>query len=96
MPSAWDHLRYWLQARRRARQRRDLRARLLRAWVRLDELRRYVERDRRAERAERDRLVARIKLASELVLQARDAVNNADAATALQVLERAVKVLRSD
>lgn len=60
MPRAWDRLRYWLLARRRARQRRDLRARLLRAWARLDELRRYVERDRRVERAERDRLVRQL------------------------------------
>lgn len=73
MPSAWDRLRYWLQARRRARQRRDLRARLLRAWTRLDELRRYVERDRRAERAERDRLVRQIdagRRAAEVVVEA--------------------------
>lgn len=78
MPSAWDRLRYWLQARRRARQRRDLRARLLRAWTRLDELRRYVERDRRAERAERDRLVR------ELDAQRQRADALQDALSALQ------------
>ena len=61
MPRPWDRLRYWLQARRRARQRRDLRARLMVAWAALHEARQYVLRDRRAERAERDRLVRELE-----------------------------------
>jgi hypothetical protein len=73
VPSAWDRLRYWLQARRRARQRRDLRTRLMIAWAALHEARQYVLRDRRAERAERDRLVRQIdagRRAAEAVVEA--------------------------
>ena len=57
MPGPLTRLRYWWLARRRERQRRDLRLRLMVAWMLIDELRQYVRRDRRAERAERDRLV---------------------------------------
>lgn len=53
-------LRLWGVERRKRAQRRDLHARLLRAWARLYELRAYVDRDRRAERRERDRLVRQI------------------------------------
>ncbi|ODU08012.1 MAG: hypothetical protein ABS84_14980 [Rubrivivax sp. SCN 71-131] len=61
MPGPLTRLRYWLLARRRARQRRDLRTRLMIAWAALHEARRYVTRDRRAERAERDRLVRELE-----------------------------------
>lgn len=100
MPRPWDRLRYWLQARRRARQRRDLRARLMVAWAALHEARQYVLRDRRAERAERDRLVRQIddgRRAAEAVveaLQARmlgGAVGDDDL---LRAAEAAVEVLR--
>lgn len=52
--------RRWRQDVRRRKQRRSLHARLLRAWVRVHELRSYVERDRRAEWRERDRLVRQV------------------------------------
>jgi len=55
----------WDLERRRRRQRRDVRGRLLRAWARLDELRGYVSRDRAAERRERDRLIRQIDAARE-------------------------------
>lgn len=63
MRSLIDRLRGWRQQIRRRAQRRSLHARLLRAWSRLDELRRYVERDRRAEWRERDRLVRQLDAA---------------------------------
>jgi len=55
----------WDLERRRRRQRRDVRGRLLRAWARLDELRGYVSRDRAAERRERDRLIRQLDAARE-------------------------------
>lgn len=56
----WARYQAWAAQQRRARQRRDIRSRLLRAWSRLDELRHYVDRDRRAERSERDRLIRQL------------------------------------
>ena len=61
----WQRLLSWDRERRRRRQRRDLRGRLLRAWARLDELRSYVSRDRAAERRERDRLIRQLDAARE-------------------------------
>lgn len=53
----------WLAERRKQRQRQDLRARLMAAWMALHELGQYVDRDRLAERRERDRLVRQIDAA---------------------------------
>jgi len=61
----WQRLLSWDRERRRRRQRRDVRVRLLRAWARLDELRDYVSRDRAAERRERDRLIRQLDAARE-------------------------------
>jgi len=51
----------WLEAARRARrlrrQRYSVHTRLMMVCIRLDEARRYVDRDRTAERRERDRLI---------------------------------------
>lgn len=43
----WRRLRTWTAERRRRRQRRDLRTRLLMAWVRIDELRYQIGIERR-------------------------------------------------
>lgn len=61
-PAAWaiGRISQWRRQVRRRKQRRSLHARLLRAWVRVHELRSYVERDRRAEWRERDRLVRQV------------------------------------
>lgn len=43
----WRRLQAWARERRRRRQRRDLRTRLLMAWVRIDELRYQLGMERR-------------------------------------------------
>jgi hypothetical protein len=57
----WRKWLAWLEAadqdRRRRAQRDDPRTQLMQVCVRLDEARRYVERDRAVERKERDRLI---------------------------------------
>ena len=55
-----SRLRRWAIERRKRAQRRDIRTRLMAAWMVIHELRRYVDRDRKAERRERDRLVRQI------------------------------------
>lgn len=57
MPGPLTRLRYWLLARRRARQRRDLRTLLMLARARLDGAHRVLEKVLHARDAERDRLV---------------------------------------
>lgn len=61
MPGAWDRLRYWLLARRRARQRRDLRTLLMLARARLDGAHRVLAAALHARDAERDRLVRELE-----------------------------------
>lgn len=57
MPGPLTRLRYWLLARRRARQRRDLRTLLMLARARLDGAHRVLAEVLHARDAERDRLV---------------------------------------
>lgn len=57
MPGPLTRLRYWLLARRRARQRRDLRTLLMLARARLDGAHRVLAKVLHARDAERDRLV---------------------------------------
>ena len=72
-------LRDWLSSmsaaaaqRRLERQQNDPRTRLLMVCVRLDESRRYVDRDRMAERRERDRLIKQREAAREKLTELED------------------------
>lgn len=59
----------WIEAARRARrlrrQRNSVHTRLMQVCIRLDEARRYVDRDREAERKERDGLILQRRLYRE-------------------------------
>lgn len=61
MPGPLTRLRYWLLARRRARQRRDLRTLLMLARARLDGAHLVLAKVLHARDAERDRLVRELE-----------------------------------
>ena len=63
--SGYRRLIRWLQRRRLKAQQDSVHTRLMQVCVRLDEARRYVDRDRAVERLERDRLIQQRRLARE-------------------------------
>lgn len=89
--------------RRLARQQNDPRTRLLMVCVRLDEARRYVDRDRMAERRERDRLIKQREAAREKLTELEDLLRQylagqsiIDAQAAQRVAGQARDTLSSD
>jgi hypothetical protein len=93
----------WARERRQEAQARDPRVQLMQVCIRLDESRRYVDRDRAAERRERDRLIlqrqaARDRLAEleELLRQYLRGQAIIDAENAQAAAGRARDALASD
>lgn len=60
------------ERRRKEAQRRDVRTQMLAVSIRLDEARRYVDRDRTAERKERDRLIQQRQIARDRLTELED------------------------